>query len=423
MCADGHVYNLTVHGVHTYVANGLVVHNCHHATSPTYRAILDAFPGAKVLGVTATPDRLDRVGLHHVFESTAFEYDIRTAIADGWLCPIRQRRIVVDSLDLSRVRTTRGDLSEGDLQAAMLTDSVLHEVAGPLVREAGDRPTIVFTPGVAFAHALVEVLAAHTRANAAAIDGKTDPATRREILDAYARREVQYVVNCQVLTEGFDAPATSCIAVCRPTKSRALYAQMLGRGTRIAEGKEDLLALDFRDNSLRHSLVGPIDVLAGDGVPPELRARLDDARDTEGYTEDLLAAAEEAQADLERKRQEEEEARQRRARVTAQVRYAAEDVDPFVSFREPAPSGHGYRATQKQLSALEKFGVTVNPEWSVGDAGKLLDGLFDRSRKGLASWKQARWLVRNGYSPDLTRAEASKLMDAWRENGWRRPAA
>lgn len=401
----------------------IIIDEAHHAVARTYRAIVDAFPDAKVLGVTATPDRSDRVGMHNVFSAVAFEYGIRQAIADGWLCPILQKRLTIESLDLSHVRSRAGDLAPGDLELAMTHDRVLHEIAGPLVELSGRRPTIVFTPGVNFAHALVEVLAGYTQAGAAAIDGSTPAAERKAILDAYARGETQYIVNCQVLTEGFDAPHTACVAVARPTKSRALYAQMIGRGTRTAPGKSDLLVLDYRDNALRHSLVGPLDVLAGEEVPSDVAERIERERDTEGYASELLDSIETAVAEerAAEKLRAEEEARQKRARIAAQARYAAEDVDPFRTFSEPAPDVTGWRATERQLAALERFGV-ARADYSAQQASQLLGGLFDRSRKGLASWKQSRWLIRHGYSPDVTRAEASAIMDAWARNGWRRPA-
>lgn len=224
----------------------IVIDEAHHATAQSYRDILDWFPNAKVLGLTATPDRGDGVGLKAVFEREAFGYGIREAIREGYLSPIVQRTIECADLDLSDVKTVAGDLAQGALEKAMTLDAVLHQVAKPLVDSAGDRSTIVFTAGVEQAHAMVDVMAGYTDAKCAAIDGTTPDDIRARRLASFARGELQYLFNCAVLTEGFDAPRTSCIAVARPTKSRALYTQMIGRGTRLFAGKTDCLATGSR---------------------------------------------------------------------------------------------------------------------------------------------------------------------------------
>src|SRR5690606_38168609 len=224
------------------------------------REILSHFHDAKVLGLTATPDRGDGVGLGAVFDVVAYEYGIRKAIDDGYLVNIVQKSIVCADLDLSDVKTVAGDLAQGELEQRLKLDAVLHQIAGPLVREAGNRPTIVFTAGVGQAHALVDVMAGYAPVGrTVAIDGSTPAELRAERLDAFRRGDVQFLVNCAVLTEGFDAPETACVAMARPTKSRALYAQCVGRGTRLAPGKTDCLVLDFRGNAGRHRLVTPLD--------------------------------------------------------------------------------------------------------------------------------------------------------------------
>src|SRR5690606_31292482 len=131
------------------------------------------------------------------------------------------------------------DLQAGDLERAMRVEGVLHQIASPLATEAGTRPTIVFCPTVAVADELARILAAYVGAEkVASINGNTPRELRARILDDYRAGKIQFVTNCAVLTEGFDAPSTSCIAMCRPTKSRALYTQCVGRGTRLAPGKD-----------------------------------------------------------------------------------------------------------------------------------------------------------------------------------------
>lgn len=393
----------------------IVVDEAHHAAASTYRDILSHFARAKVLGLTATPDRGDGLALAPIFDSVAYEYGIREAIGEGYLCPIVQRSVLCDDLDLSDVRTIAGDLDQGALERKLSVEAVLHQVAAPLVELAGTRQTVVFCAGVAQAHALVEVLGGYTDPRrVAAIDGTTPDEVRQDRLARYASGEIQYIANCAVLTEGWDAPRTACVAVARPTKSRALYTQMLGRGTRIAPGKADCLVLDFVGNAGRHSLVTPIDVLAGRELPPEVRARAEQLASTKPSDEAL------AQAELEavERAKRDEERRLREARIKAQVAYRAQTVDPFggdFSTREAGP-----RCTVKQADYLRALGVDVAKYTpSRREAATFLDRIAERRRKGLCSYKQAKVLIRAGLSPDLSFGEARQAIDALAAGGWR----
>lgn len=268
----------------------ILIDEAHHAVAEGYRRIVQHFQHAKVVGVTATADRLDGAALGDTFQCAPFTYSIRQAIADGWLVPILQRRVTVEALDLSRVRATAGDLNAGELERELIRDQVLHQVASPLVELAGRRQTIVFCAGVGQASALAGMIESHG-GQAAALSGSTPTGVRRELLARFAAGELQYLVNCAVLTEGFDAPVASCIAVARPTKSRALYAQIVGRGTRVlpdvvdhlpdplerraaiaVSAKPACLVLDFAGNAGRHVLVSALDVLAGQKVDDDVRA-------------------------------------------------------------------------------------------------------------------------------------------------------
>jgi superfamily II DNA or RNA helicase len=136
----------------------VIVDECHHATSASYRLILDHFAPAKVLGVTATPDRHDRQALGQVFEAAPFAFDLEDGIRGGWLAPVRQMRVVVESLDFSRVRTNAGDLNEADLEQILLEERHLHAVATPTLEHAGQRKTLIFATSVQHAHQLAAVL-------------------------------------------------------------------------------------------------------------------------------------------------------------------------------------------------------------------------------------------------------------------------
>jgi superfamily II DNA or RNA helicase len=394
----------------------IFVDEAHHATSVSYRKILDYFPYAQIVGLTATPDRGDGVGMGNVFESVAYEYDIRRAITEGFLAPITQKQIVCADLDLSKCRTTAGDLNAGDLEKSMMVDKVLHQVADPLVREAGDRSTIIFTVSVDQAHSLVEVLGGYTNSVVRAVDGTTPYEIRRRYLAEFASGECQFIANCGVLTEGFDAPRTRCVAVVRPTKSRALYTQMLGRGTRLFAGKDDCLVLDFTGNSGKHKLITPLDVLAGKPIPDDVRKA----------AEKKIAGgmpSEEALAQSERESVERADPPQRpparKAKATAEIAYRAKVVNPFGDTRDP---GYAPRATEAQVEYLRKLGVEIPADMpSAREASKVIDALKKRREKGLCTHKQAKMLAKMGLNPDVPFATAHEIIDAVVANRWRVP--
>lgn len=400
----------------------IVIDEAHHATARSYRAIIDHLPLAQVLGVTATPDRGDGTALGTIFDSCAYEMDMLAGIDRGHLAPIRLRRIVADDLDLSRVRVRGGDLAADDLDKLMAVEGVLHQIAAPLAREAGDRQTIVFTPGVQAAHGLAGVLRGyrpHDRIES--IDGTTPRDRRAAIIDAFRAGELWCIVNCAVLTEGFDAPSTGCIAMARPTRSRALYAQCVGRGTRKHPGKSDLLVLDFAGRSEDMSLCTPLDVLGGRPLDEREAARARKLAQSHDVATARKLAIEETAAEREAEREAERLRREAsRMRVTADVRYAARDVDPWRKIMDGARAG-GPPATAEQRAALERFGVTLR-DMSKAQASRMLTELVRRSREGLATYKQAQWLIKHGYPDSLTREQASRVIDAWAANGWRRPA-
>ena len=213
----------------------IVIDEAHRSTADSYRRILKWYgrnPDLKVLGVTATPDRQDETALGAVFDSVAYSYDLPTAINDGWLVPIHQEWITVQGLDFSQCRTTAGDLNNGDIETILMHEEMLHGIVNPTIELAGDRQTLIFAASVAHSEKIAEIINRHKTNAAVCIHGKTNKQVRRDLLKAYSKREFQFLVNCAVFTEGFDEPSVSVVAIARPTKSRALYSQMVGRGTR-----------------------------------------------------------------------------------------------------------------------------------------------------------------------------------------------
>jgi superfamily II DNA or RNA helicase len=381
----------------------VVVDEAAHATADSYRAILDYFAPAKVLGVTATPDRGDGVGLRAVFDSVAYRLELRDGIKAGWLAPLEVRAVQVESLDLSKVKVRAGELAAEELEAELLRDGVLHEVAGPLVELAAGRQTLVFCIGVAQSHALADVLRTRGVA-AAAVDGGMSATARAAVLDDYRARRTSVVCNAMLWTEGFDDPATSCIALVRPTGSRALVAQMIGRGTRTHADKRNCLVLDFvpgRASRLR--LASPRDVLAGDELPTDPRQDRAAARKEK---ERLLVALQ----------------RRRWIREVGVV-YAAPQLDLDELLETLGSPASGPPATPRQIDALRQIGFEVADDLTRSQAAALFGLLEARRAAGLCTVRQARALRRLGFDDDLTAEQAGLVLDAMAAARWRMPSA
>lgn len=390
----------------------VIVDEAHHAVAASYRTILDHFTGAKVVGVTATPDRADGQGLDEVYESVAYRYEIRQAIDEGYLVPIVARRIVVESVDLSTVATRAGDFAQDQLADAMSDERALQGTARPLLELARDRSTIAFCVDVAHAEALARTLNSYRPGCARAVSGRTDEDERTAMLEAHARGEFQFLTNCDVLTEGYDAPSCSCVAMCRPTKSRGRFVQAAGRGLRPhpESGKRDCLILDFTGTAGKHSLIGPADCLAAAGeIPDDVRAEIERLTETAQLEIDAVIA------------QATELAASRRAqlRLSAVVRWHEERIDPFVGSTSDVPLPQrepGWAespASTSQLDALKELGIDLDklpPGFSRGDAWRLLVRLKGRKQAGWCSYKMARLLGKYGVDTlTLSQARAVEL--------------
>lgn len=262
----------------------VVLDEAGHAAAPQHLAVLRHFraAGARVAGYTATPDRADGASLGIAFERCVARYDIAQAVRDGYLVPARGVRVEVEGLDLSQVRqrpisyeaSSEGawadveDLHPGDLGRAVIAPAAVEGVVGPLVELAEDRPTVVFAVDRRHGRALADALCARRAGCARFVHGAMRKSERRAALEAFGRGEYQFLVNVNLLVEGFDVPAIACVALARPTTSRTFVAQAIGRALRLSPGKEFALVLDFTTATSKFKLVGPADVLGGALVEP-----------------------------------------------------------------------------------------------------------------------------------------------------------
>lgn len=267
--------------------NAIICDEAHHAVAESYKNVFRYFGVGEparpfLIGFTATPKRGDGKGLEECFDQIVFHRDIKTMVKEGWLCPINGYRIR-SKTDLSQVKRHMGDFAVGDLG-----DQVNNAPRNALVVKSfldltPDRRGLVFAVDVAHSHDLADLFR-ESGVKAGCIVGEMTKKDRANVLDTYRAGDLQVLVNCMVLTEGFDQPDIESIVLGRPTTSSLLYTQMVGRGTRpsLETGKTDLTVIDIADNCTRHSLMSLPSLF---GLPPAMNLGGEDVVLTEEEVE------------------------------------------------------------------------------------------------------------------------------------------
>lgn len=400
----------------TYRPFGLViVDECHHAVAPSWLRVLEelgAFFGEQVrrdsdgeevdwttrmVGFTATLARGDGIGLGKVWQKVAYAISLTRLIRRGHLTDVRGKRIGLEELDLSGVRTSGGDYQPGALGDALLDAGIGPAVAQAYLEHAADRQGVVFTPTVETAWEVADAL------NGAGIPsevvtGSTPREHRQDIYRRYQDGKIQVLVNCMVLTEGFDAPWASCVVIARPTRSGPLYVQMVGRGLRPWPGKDDALVLDVVGASEDNKLATLIDLAPG---------KVKQLADGESLAE-AIEAAELAEI---------EDAAEREA-YARQSRMTAKDVDLFGQSRSVwlrTPAGVWFIPTREGEYFL----------WPSDRPGE--EGLWDACVAPVIDYKRKPWeRLHTGLPLELamswaqTEAEETDPSVASREASWRK---
>ena len=398
----------------------IIIDEAHHCISDSYRRILDYFNEAKVLGVTATPDRGDMKNLGQVFESLAYEYTMPQAIKEGYLSPIKAMTIPL-KMDLSGVSVQSGDFKAGDLGTAL--EPYLYQIADEMAKYCSNRKTVVFLPLVKISQKFRDILN-EKGFKAAEVNGESRD--RAEILEDFEKGKYNVLCNSMLLTEGWDCPSVDCIAVLRPTKVRGLYCQMVGRGTRLSPGKDHLLLLDFLWHTERHELCHPASLICeSEEVAQKMTENLENAA---GCPVDIEEAQEKASSDVIAQREEAlakqlSEMRKRKKRLVDPLQFEmsiqAEDLSGYV----PAFGWEMSPPSEKQLKALEKRGIMPDEIDNSGKAALLLERLEKRQAAGLTTPKQIRFLEGRGFLHVGTWQfeTAKRLIDRIAANGWRIP--
>lgn len=397
----------------------IIVDEAHHCISDSYQRVLNHFKDANVLGVTATPDRGDMRNLGTYFESLAYEYSLPKAIKEGYLSPIKALTIPL-KVDLSGVGTQAGDFKTNDLGTAL--DPYLYQIAMEMTKVCLNRKTVVFLPLVATSQKFRDILN-EVGFKAAEVNGNSDD--RAEVLEDFANDKYNVLCNSMLLTEGWDCPSVDCIVVLRPTKVRALYCQMVGRGTRLCDGKDHLLLLDFLWHTERHELCHPANLICeSEEVAQQMTKNIEAA----GCPVDIDEAEEKASEDVVAQREEAlalqlKEMKRRKRKLVDPVQFEmsiqAEDLAGYA----PAFGWEMGPPSEKQLKALEKLGIYPDAVECAGKAAMILDRLNKRRDEGLTTPKQIRYLEGKGFNhvgswPFDT---AKRLIDRIAGNGWRVP--
>ncbi len=399
--------------------SSIIIDEAHHAVSDGYQKVISYFDKAKLLGVTATPDRSDLKNLGEVFDSLAYEYSLPQAIKEGYLSPIKALTIPLE-IDLSAVSVSAGDFKVGDLGTAL--DPYLKKIADEMLNYCKDRKTVVFLPLIKTSEKFRDILNSKGF-RAAEVNGNSD--NREQVLADFERGEYNVLCNSMLLTEGWDCPSVDCVIVLRPTKVRSLYCQMVGRGTRLCEGKTELLLLDFLWHTDRHELCRPAHLISkNDEVAKKMTENIKDSpvpvdiEQAEAQAEsDVLAEREEALA----KQLEEMKKRKRKLvdPLQFQMSIMSEDLSSYV----PLFGTDAEEISEKQKKELEKFGIFPDEIECKGKADKLLDELNRRRNEGLATPKQIRFLESKGFQHVGTWSfdGARRLIDRIAAMGWRIP--
>ena len=399
----------------------IIIDEAHHCISDSYQKVLKHFPEAKVLGVTATPDRGDMRNLGQVFESLAYEYTLPKAIKEGYLSPIKALTLPL-KLDLSGVGIQAGDFKTQELATAL--DPYLYQIAEEMVNYCMERKTVVFLPLVKTSQKFRDILN-EKGFHAAEVNG--DSKDRAEVLEAFDRGDYNVLCNSMLLTEGWDCPSVDCVVVLRPTKVRSLYSQMVGRGTRLYPGKEHLLLLDFLWHTERHELCHPASLICTDeevartmtaNMEKEPGIAIDIEEAEKAAAEDVVAQREEALA------KQLEEMKRRKKKLVDPLQFEmsiqAEDLSGYV----PAFGWEMAPPSEKQKATLEKLGILPDEIDNAGKATKLLERLDKRRLEGLTTPKQIRFLEGRGFEHVGTWQfeTAKKLIDRIAGNGWKVPS-
>jgi len=391
----------------------LTTDEAHHAPAKSYRNIYNYFDSAVHLGVTATPDRADTKKLGTIYDEIAYEYSLLQAIKDKYLAPIKGYKVKDFTIDLNGLKIYAGDYSDGEL--GKLIEDYIAPIAKSIEEQSAWMKTMVFMPTVESSRLMCDALRSLS-IDAGYVAGNTD--NQKQVLYDFHVGNISHLVSCDMLLEGYDEPSVEAIVMLRPTGSRTVYTQIVGRGTRLFPGKESLKLIEFTYNSDRLKLVTPYELFTSKENTERVR------QEAEGLAEnmdeiDYLSMIEEA-----------------KDRFYNISNIMNRMIIPGYGFTEFDPlalgdaldvditgeynlqyKGHKVEGpvTMKQMQLLERYGVKKFSDIDRAQASMLISKLFEngyRPLTGEATPKQKSFLQRHGIeSSRLMKAQASMLID------------
>lgn len=422
--------------------DAIIIDEAHHSASDTYLKVINYFSNAKLLGVTATPNRADVRNISDVFETVAYSYNTKDAIDDGYLSPISIRRIPI-TIDLSNVRTSCGDFLSSDLQDTL--EPYLGQIADELKDKAQGRKTIIFTPTIAIGEQMATLLE-EKGFNSCCVSSKNTKEERADIIKKFHIGELNVITNSMLWTEGFDEPSVDCIINLRATKSESLYRQILGRGLRLSPetNKENLLVLDFLWHSGRkgYDVLSPIDLFI-DKSRMDIADAILNEEDEEISLEDLQSKADAKYLLAENLKNASKKTFMGNKFEEVQnpfIKYYYDDneLDCIVISNDKAVTFYTdeemYEWTplrkweltpcsDKQKEFLKNAGFDLDHIPYKGLGAKLIDNVIRSREKNKCSFKQYEILKRKGFInvQKWTKEEVAVMIDKIANNHWRLP--
>lgn len=403
----------------------VIVDEAHHSPADSYLALINHFKSAKLLGVTATPDRLDGQNLGSIYRSVADKYFLPQAIREQWLAPVEWFKFK-EKIDLRGLKCGK-DFSDGELETRIMP--LAERLCSDITMKIGSRPTMVFVPAKRSANLFAD---AFRQLGATAVAIHEDTPDRNAVEREFEHGEHQILVSCMVYTEGADFPFVESVVPLRATRSGALLSQMVGRGTRPspATGKENCLVLDFTWLCDKHKPVSAVTLMYPEASDMEIDL-IERALGEEKQI-DLLAAADRvkkicqaraSKEEMDAIRQSQEKARLRVSMNPSnvgfkKVNWSGVTVEDVLGNKGKAIefSKHVKKPTQRQFQALLAFGIEAKDMEGITArrASKYIDYLREEKAAGKSSYRQRKTLMKEGYSREeaaaFSAAEASKLI-------------
>jgi len=435
--ARGHGYRMNRFAPSDFAT--IIIDEAHRSASKTYMLVAQYFgrnANMRGVGVTATPIRTDGKALGRLFDSVAFVRDARWGIDNGYLVPIRHHPVIVRNLRLSDIASKGGDFTDKELDEKFSHEKIMHKVERGFIPMVGDDKTVVFVPGVKSAELLVNIINRRKPGAARIVTGKTPRDERRQLYNDFDSGVFHVIVNVGVLSEGWDNPSLKYVVLARPTKSKGLFMQMVGRGTRTLDGViHGIESVDGRREAIarsdkpfctiinvtgdpgQHKLVTPIDMLGGT-MSDRVRKIAEETLETSDEPIDVDKAI----ADAEEMVQEHDRIESERKRnIIAEADVDWCDLDMFDVADLVAMREKGVYCDPQHVAYLEKLDIDIG-----GMDGRAISDKYAAVKKwidgGGATPKQVRFLRKYGYDCSrMTSTQAKDLFLQIKRNGWRRP--